>query len=427
MAPDTLSKPRVVVTGMGAITPIGNSLDAIWSRVMSGESGIGYLSSILPEEMTCRIGGEIKDFCPEDYMDKKEARRMDRYMQFAMAATSLAFKDADLRVGDNIVAERLGVVLGSGAGGMGTMESQLKRAIQQGYHKVSPFFVPMMLPDSGAGRVSIAFKARGPNKAVITACSTGSDCIGEALRALQRGEADVMIAGGAEAPIYALAVAGFVSARALSQREDEPTRASRPFDKDRDGFVIAEGAGVLILETLEHAQARGAQIYAELSGYGCSSDANDIVAPCPDGDGAARAMIMALQDAGLTPEAIQYINAHGTSTPLGDVAETLAIKRVFGEYAKAGLMVSSTKSLHGHLLGGAGALEAILCILAMRHNIAPPTINLDHPDPQCDLDYVPHQPRPVDNLRAVMSNSFGFGGHNASLIFRKTDAAGVCG
>lgn len=423
MAPETLNKPRVVVTGMGAVSPIGKTLEAIWSRVMSGESGIGYLTSILPEEMTCRIGGEIADFNPEDYMDKKEARRMDRYMQFAMAATSLAFADAGLCVGENVRSERLGVVLGSGAGGMGTMESQLKRAIAQGYHKVSPFFVPMMLPDSGAGRVSIAFKARGPNKAVITACSTGSDCIGEALHTLQRGEADVMIAGGAEAPIYALAIAGFAAARAVSQRENDPTRASRPFDKDRDGFVIAEGAGILILETEEHAQARGARVYAELSGYGCSSDANDIVAPCPDGDGAARAMAMALSDAQLAPEAVQYINAHGTSTPLGDIAETLAIKRIFGAYAQAGLLVSSTKSLHGHLLGGAGALEAILCILAMRHNVAPPTINLDAPDPQCDLDYIPHTPRTLTNLHTVMSNSFGFGGHNASLIFRKPGAA----
>ncbi len=411
------SKRRVVVTGMGAISPIGKTLDDIWKNIEACHSGVTYVTRIDEEERTCAIGGEISDFKPEDYMDKKESRRMDRYMQFGMAASKLAYEDSKLN--GNTDPERLGVILGSGAGGMETMETQLKRAMKLGFKKISPFFVPMMLPDSGAGRVSIEFNAKGPNKAIVTACSTGSDSIGEAVRSIQTNEADIMIAGGAEAPICALAVGGFAAARAISQYEGEPAKASRPFDKARDGFVIAEGAGVLILEELEHAKARGAKIYAEIVGYGCSSDANDIVAPCPDGDGAARAMLHALEDAELKSEDIQYINAHGTSTPLGDVAETLAIKRVFGDYAKNGLLVSSTKSLHGHLLGGAGALEAIICILGMQNNVVPPTINLDSPDDQCDLDYVPNQPRPVADLNVVMSNSFGFGGHNASLIFKK--------
>ncbi len=410
-------KRRVVVTGMGAISPIGKTLDDIWSNIEACKSGIIYVTRIDKDEQTCAIGGEISDFKPEEYMDKKESRRMDRYMQFGMAASKLAYEDSKLN--GNTDPERLGVILGSGAGGMETMETQLKRAMKLGFKKISPFFVPMMLPDSGAGRVSIAFNAKGPNKAVVTACSTGSDSIGEAVRAIQIDEADVMFAGGAEAPICALAVGGFSAARALSTYDGNPEDASRPFNKGRDGFVIAEGAGMLIVEELEHAKARGAHIYAEVIGYGCSSDANDIVAPCPDGDGAARAMVHALENAGLKPEDIQYINAHGTSTPLGDIAETLAIKRVFGDYAKQGLLVSSTKSMHGHLLGGAGALEAIICILSMLNNTVPPTINLNDPDDECDLDYVAHTPRKVDNLDLVMSNSFGFGGHNASLIFRK--------
>ncbi len=415
MCPD--KKRRVVVTGMGAISPVGKTLDDIWVSLTQGKSGIKYLTSVPEEDLTCRIGGEIADFAPEDYMDKRDARRMDRYMQFGLAASSLAYEDSGLNGG--VVPERFGVVLGSGAGGMGTIEAQLKKALNQGYSKISPFFVPMMLPDSGAGRVSIRFNAKGPNKAVVTACSTGADSIGEAMRLIQADEADVMIAGGAEAPMYALAIAGFAAARALSQNDAEPTRASRPFDKGRDGFVMSEGSGILVLEELEHARKRGAKIYAEIVGYGCSSDAHDIVAPCEDGEGAARAMVKALSDARLQPSDIQYINAHGTSTPLGDVAETKAIKRVFGDHAQNGLLVSSTKSMHGHLLGGAGSLEAIISILSILNSTAPPTINLDQPDEECDLDYVANTPRPVDNLRLAMSNSFGFGGHNASLIFRK--------
>ncbi|MFN8615204.1 MAG: beta-ketoacyl-ACP synthase II [Vampirovibrionales bacterium] len=410
------TKRRVVVTGMGVMSPLGLNTQTLWANLMAGKSGIGPITLIKPEEQTVSFGGEIKDFMPEDHVDKKDARRMDRYMQLAMAAAKQAVEHSGIM--GQVDPERLGVMVGSGAGGMQSMEDNLKKALSSGWNKVGPFFVHMMLPDSGAGRISIAFNAKGPNKAVVTACSTGADCIGEAVRVIQHGEADAMIAGGAEAPITALATAGFVACRALSSHSGDPTQASRPFDKGRDGFVIAEGSGMLVLESLEHAQQRGATIYGEIVGYGCSSDANDIVAPCPDGDGAARAMVQSLRDAGLEPSSVQYINAHGTSTPLGDVAETMAIKRVFGAHAHNGLTVSSTKSMHGHLLGGAGALEAVICLLALQHKVLPPTINLTDPDEGCDLDYVANQARPVEALDVVMSNSFGFGGHNASLIFK---------
>lgn len=416
---DANNKRRVVVTGMGTINPLGFNVEETWANIKAGKSGIKHLTSIAPEETTVNIGGEITEFNPDNYMDKKDARRTDRYMQFALAASEQAYADAGLTEGA-VAPERLGVILGSGAGGMGSMESQLKRALNLGFEKISPFFVHMMLPDSGAGRVSIRFNAKGPNKAIVTACSTGSDSIGEAMRLIQTGEADVMIAGGAEAPLYALPIAGFNSMHALSRRNDDPTKASRPFDKDRDGFVMGEGSGILILEDLEHAKARGAKIYAEITGYGCTSDANDIVAPCADGDGAGRAMLKAIESAGIKREDVQYINAHGTSTPLGDLAETLAIKRVFEDHASSkSVAVSSTKSMHGHLLGGAGALEAIVCIKSILDNTLPPTINLDTPDEGCDLDYVPNAARPIEALNCVMSNSFGFGGHNASLVFQR--------
>lgn len=416
---DTQNKRRVVVTGMGTINPLGFNVNETWDNIKLGKSGIKHLTNIAPDETTVNIGGEITDFNPGEYMDKKDVRRTDRYMQFALAAAQQAYDDSKLQEGD-VQPERLGVILGSGAGGMGSMESQLKRALNLGFEKISPFFVHMMLPDSGAGRVSIRFNAKGPNKAIVTACSTGSDSIGEAMQLIQSGEADVMIAGGAEAPLYALPIAGFNSMHALSRRMDEPTKASRPFDKDRDGFVMGEGSGILILEDLEHAKARGAHIYAEVTGYGCTSDANDIVAPCADGDGASRAMVKAIEDAGIKREDVQYINAHGTSTPLGDLAETLAIKRVFEQHAEnKSVAVSSTKSMHGHLLGGAGALEAIVCIKGMLDNTLPPTINLEAADEGCDLDYVANESRRVSDLNCVMSNSFGFGGHNASLVFQK--------
>jgi len=412
---------RVVVTGMGAVSPIGDSLETIWASIEQGRPGIKRMSAIAPGDTTCKVAGEIPDFDPEQYVEKKEARRMDRYMQFAAAAAKLAMAHSGAR--SHVPDDRLGVVVGSGAGGMITIENTMRKAIEQGFHRISPFFVPMMLPDLGAGHVSILNNAKGPNRSVVTACATGSDSIGDACRLIQEGRADVMIAGGAEAPITAIAVGGFTAARTLSN-SDTPETASRPFDTARDGFVIAEGAGVLILESLEHAQARGATIYAELVGYGSTSDANDIVAPCADGDGAARAMILALEDAGLAPEDIQYLNAHATSTPVGDIAEITAIKRVFGIHATSKqLAISGTKSMHGHLLGGTGALEAIICILAMQNNTLPPTINLDSIDPACaELDLVPNTSRKVENLHTVMSNSFGFGGHNACLIFKKFTA-----
>ncbi|MEB3288148.1 MAG: beta-ketoacyl-ACP synthase II [Vampirovibrionales bacterium] len=411
-------KKRVVITGMGVITPMGETVDAFWNNVVKGNSGIGHLTLVPDEDLTCKIGGECTDFAPENYMDKKEARRMDRYMQFAVAASKMAYDDAGLTP-DNVDPQRFGVVLGSGAGGIGTVEVQLKRALTQGYPKTSPFLIPMMLTDSGSGRVSIELGARGPNMAIVTACATGSDCIGQAAEMISMGRTDVMVAGGAESPMCALAVAGFAAARALSQRNEEPTKASRPFDEGRDGFVMSEGSGIVILESLEHAKARGAKIYGELIGYGSSSDAYDIVAPREDGSGAAQAMLQALECANIKPEEVQYINAHGTSTPLGDIAETKAIKRVFGDHAKKGLLVSSTKSMHGHMLGAAGAIEAIISVKAIQDKTAPPTINLENQDAECDLDYVANKARPLAGLKVAMSNSFGFGGHNACLIFKE--------
>jgi 3-oxoacyl-[acyl-carrier-protein] synthase II len=410
-------KQRVVITGMGAISPIGSSLEAIWASCMASKSGIGMIENIAEDQRTCLIGGEVKDFDTADYMDKKEAKRMDRFTHFGIAASKLAFADSGLE--GNIDKNRLGVVIGSGAGGLASIEGQVINCIEKGFNRCSPFLVPMMIPDMAAGRVSIALGAKGANMALVTACATGTDCIGQAMRMIQLGECDAVVAGGAEAPVNALSVAGFAAARALTPQKTNPEKASRPFDKDRDGFVIAEGSGILILEALEHAQARGAKIYAEVVGYGRSSDAHDIVMPHPRGEGAAAAMTAALRCANLKPEDISYINAHGTSTPLGDVAETLAIKHVFGDYAKNGLMVSSTKSMHGHMLGATGSFEALLCILALQHQVVPPTINLDEPGEGCDLDYVANVPRPVTNMNYTMSNSFGFGGHNASIILKR--------
>lgn len=410
-------KRRVVITGMGFISPLGNSVEMVWQSLLDGKSGIGYFTTIPDEELTCRIGGECTDFAPENYMDKKEARRMDRYTQFAMAASKLAYDDAGLSK-DNVDSNRFGVIVSSAAGGIGTIEVQLRNTLEKGFDRCSPFLVPMMISDIAAGRISIEFDAKGPNEAVVTACATGANSIGAAFRAIEHNEADVMIAGGAEAPITPLSVAGFAACRALSARYDEPQKASRPFDKGRDGFVMSEGAAVVILEELEHAKKRGAKIYGEVIGFGRSADANDIVQPCADGDGASRAMEAALKDAGIKPEDVDYINAHGTSTPLGDIAETTAIKRVFGAHAKNGLLVSSTKSMLGHMLGAAGSIEAAISVLALKNKIVPPTINIENQDEQCDLDYVPNNARKADHLDVALSNSFGFGGHNASLVFR---------
>lgn len=410
-------KQRVVITGMGAISPIGSSLEAIWASCMASKSGISMIENIPEGQRTCLVAGEVRGFDTADYMDKKEAKRMDRFTHFGIAAAKLAFADSGLE--GHIDKNRLGVVIGSGAGGLASIEQQVMSCLEKGFNRCSPFLVPMMIPDMAAGRVSIALGAKGANMALVTACATGTDCIGQAMRMIQLGECDAVVAGGAEAPVNPVSVAGFAAARALTAQKTNPEKASRPFDKDRDGFVIAEGAGILILEALEHAQARGAKIYAEVVGYGRSSDAHDIVMPHPRGEGAAAAMTAALRCANLKPEDIGYINAHGTSTPLGDVAETMAIKHVFGDYAKNGLLVSSTKSMHGHMLGATGSFEALLCILALQHQVVPPTINLDEPGEGCDLDYVANVPRPVTNMNYTMSNSFGFGGHNASIILKR--------
>lgn len=409
---------RVVVTGMGVVSPFGAGTDLFWNNLIKGNSGIKTISLLDLSGHPVKFGGEFTDFNPDDYIDKKEAKKMDRYAQFGVVAAIEAMKDSGLDI-KKIDSTRFGVIVGSASGGMATIEKNHQIIMEKGPTKCSPYTVPMMIVDIAAGRISIMFNAKGPNKSVVTACATASHCLGDAFRSIVYGDADIMLAGGCEAPLTSLAIAGFSSARTLSRRNDEPAKASRPFDKDRDGFVMSEGAGIFVLEELEHALARGAKIYGEFVGYGATGDANDIVAPCADGDGAGRAMQCALNDAGLQPQEIQYINAHGTSTGLGDVAETIAIKRVFGDYAKNGLLVSSTKSMTGHALGAAGAIEAAACIKALETNIVPPTINLDNPDEQCDLDYVANQARKVDNITAVMSNSFGFGGHNASIIFKK--------
>lgn len=410
-------KRRVVVTGMGVITPVGNTLETMWENLVTGQSGIGE-NTLVPEgEMTCKIAGICTDFVPENYMDKKESRRMDRYTQFAVAAAKMAYESSGLYEGA-VDPNRFGVVVSSAAGGIGTIEVQMKNSLDKGFNKCSPFLVPMMICDIAGGWIAIEYNAKGPNQSVVTACATGANSIGDAFRMIQYGEADVIMAGGAEAPITSLSVAGFTNMRALSSRYDEPLKASRPFDKQRDGFVISEGAGVVVLEELEHAKARGATIFGEIVGYGRTADANDIVAPCADGNGAARAMQLALNDAGLEPEKVDYINVHGTSTPLGDIAETMAVKRVFGEHAQKGLVLSSTKSMTGHMLGATGAVEAVISLMSLQSKIVPPTINLDEPDEQCDLDYTPNEARKLDKLEYAMSNSFGFGGHNASLLFK---------
>ena len=409
---------RVVITGIGIVSPFGVGLDLFWDNLVKGKSGIKPITLIDLSEHPVKFGGEFTDFNPDLHIDKKEAKKMDRYCQLGAVAAVEAVKDSGLDI-NNIDSNRFGVIVGSASGGMATIEKNHKVIIEKGPTKCSPYTVPMMIVDIAAGRISIMFNAKGPNKSVVTACATATHCMGDAFRTITCGDADIMIAGGCEAPLTSLAIAGFSSARTLSRRNEEPEKASRPFDKDRDGFVMAEGAGMFILEELEHALARGAKIYGEFVGYGATADANDIVAPCPDGEGAGRAMQCALKDAGFNPQDIQYINAHGTSTGLGDIAETIAIKRIFGDYAKNGLLVSSTKSMTGHALGAAGAIEAAACLKALETKMVPPTINLENPDEQCDLDYVANTAREVNNINGVMSNSFGFGGHNASVIFKK--------
>ncbi|WP_433943434.1 beta-ketoacyl-ACP synthase II [Paenibacillus sp. SN-8-1] len=411
-------KHRVVITGMGVMTSLGKDLDTFWDSLVSGKSGVSRIDSFDVSDYTTQIAASVKDFNPEDYFDRKEARKMDRFVQFAIAAGSEALKDSGIEIGSNTDAERIGVSIGSGIGGLGTWEDQHNVLLEKGPKRVSPFFIPMMIANMGSGQMSIMFGAKGPNTTQVTACATGTHSIGDSFRIIQRGDADVMICGGAEATIRPTGMAGFCAMRAMSTRNDEPEKASRPFDTGRDGFVMGEGAGILILESLEHAQKRGAKIYAEVIGYGLSADAHHMTEPDPDG--AARCMRMAIRDAGLNPEDIDYINAHGTSTPVGDRSETLAVKKALGDHAYK-VAISSTKSMTGHLLGAAGGVEAVICGLSLQNGVIAPTINLEDQDPECDLDYVPNEPRQAD-LKVAMSNSFGFGGHNATIILKKFDA-----
>ena len=407
---------RVVITGIGAVTPLGNDAFTTWDNIKNGISGIGPATLFDIEKVDVKIAAEVKDFSPEAFMDRKEARRMGRYSQFAVAASKMAVQDAGIQIGEDIQSERVGVWIGSGIGGLGEFEEQHKKFIEKGQRRVNPFTIPMFIPDMAAGQVSIELGAKGINNCSVTACASGANSIGDAFRVIQKGDVDMMIAGGTEATITEMTVAGFSNMTALSKNPD-PAAASRPFDKNRDGFVIGEGAGIVVLEELNHALARGAHIYGELIGYGATGDAHHITTPAPDGEGAQRAMNLALADAGILPEQVDYINAHGTSTFYNDLYETLAIKEVFKDHAYR-LSVSSTKSMTGHLLGATGAIEAILSLLAIKEGIIPPTINYETPDEQLDLDYVPNVAKTKD-VQVVLSNSLGFGGHNATLIFKK--------
>lgn len=411
---------RVVVTGMGVMTSLGRELDTFWGNLMEGKSGVSLVESMDVSDYPTKIAASIKDFNPEDYLDRKEARKMDRFVQFAVVTSQAALKDAGISVGENADPERVGVYVGSGIGGLQTWEEQHTILMEKGPKRVSPFFIPMMIANMASGQISMLTGAKGPNSTAVTACATGTHSIGDSFRLIRDGDADVMICGGAEATIVPMGMAGFCALRAMSTRNDEPEKASRPFDKDRDGFVMGEGAGILVLESLEHAVKRGARIYAEVVGYGMSADAHHMTDPAPGGEGAARCMKQALRSAGMAPEDIGYINAHGTSTGAGDKAETAAVKTVFGDYAYK-VPVSSTKSMTGHLLGAAGGVEAVIIALTLRNGMIPPTINLDNPDEDCDLDYVPNTPRKAE-VKAAMSNSFGFGGHNATIILKKYES-----
>ncbi len=410
-----MEKKRVVITGLGAVTPLGLDVETSWQRAIAGQSGIEKLTRVNADEFPIKVAAEINEFDPTAFIDRKDTRKMDRFTQFAVVASLMALKDADLEITDEI-AHRVGVWIGSGIGGMETYEQQFRNFLEKGQRRVSPFFVPMMIPDMASGQVSIVTGAKGINSCSVTACASGTNSIGDAFKTIQRGDADIMITGGTEAPITNMAVAGFCSAKAVSTNPD-PATASRPFDAERDGFIMGEGAGILILESLDSALKRGATIYAELGGYGATGDAFHLTQPAPEGEGASRAMKQALQDAALSAEDIDYINAHGTSTAYNDKFETIAIKHVFGQHAKQ-LSISSTKSMTGHLLGAAGAIEAIFSIKAIEKGIVPPTINYKTPDPDCDLDYVPNEARET-KVRAALSNSLGFGGHNATLVFKE--------
>lgn len=410
-------RKRVVVTGQGAITPIGNTLEEYWEGLSSGRNGIGPITLFDPSHHACRIAGEVKGFDPHDYMDRKEAKRMDRFAQFAIGATKQAIADAQFEIND-LNAEQVGVIIGTGIGGIKVMEDQQTIYLNRGPDRCSPFMVPMMIANMAAGLTAIHTGAKGPNSCPVTACAAGSNAVGDAFRLVQRGYAQAMICGGTEAAITPLSVAGFAAARALSTRNDDPTHACRPFDRDRDGFIMGEGAGILLLEELEHALARGAKIYGEIVGYGMTCDAYHITSPVPGGEGATRAMELAMKDAGIRPGQVSYINAHGTSTSANDKTETAAIKKALGQENARQVAISSTKSMTGHLLGGSGGIEAVATVMAIANDKVPPTINLENPDPECDLDYVPHQSRDR-KVEVALSNSFGFGGHNVTLVFKK--------
>lgn len=411
-----MEKTRVVVTGLGLITPLGIGVEESWRSALQGKSGIGQITHFDASQLPVRIAGEVKGFDPAPYIEAKEIKKMDRFIHFAIAAATMAVEDSGLAITDEN-AERVGVIIGAGMGGLPAIEHYHKAFLEKGYKRISPFFIPMLIINLASGNVSIKFGAKGPNSAVVTACASGSHSIGDAFKIIQRGDAEAMIAGGSESVITALGIGGFAVMKALSIRNDEPEKASRPFDAERDGFVMGEGAGVIILESLDNALKRNAKIYAEIVGYGMSSDAYHITTPAPGGEGAVRCMKAALKDAGTEPEKVNYINAHGTSTKYGDELETAAIKTVFGEHAHK-LCVSSTKSMTGHLLGAAGGVEAIFSILSIYNNIAPPTINLENPDPECDLDYAANRAKKM-NIEYAMSNSFGFGGTNACLLFKR--------
>ena len=407
---------RVVVTGLGLVTPLGTGVEKSWNNLCAGKSGVGLISRFDTEAFAVKIAAEVKDFQVEDYIDRKTAKHLELFAQYAVAGAKMAMADANLVITPEN-ASRIGVITGCGMGGLPTIEKYHQVCLERGPRRITPFFIPMVIPNMGAGQISVILKLKGPNLSLSTACAAGTHAVGEAFHAIQRGDCDAAITGGSESVICPMAVGGFNSMKALSKRNDEPEKASRPFDKDREGFIIGEGAGIMLLESLEHAKARNAKIYAEVSGCGMTGDGYHMAAPPEDGEGAARCLRMALQSSGLRPEDIDYINAHGTSTYLNDLGETQAIKTVFGDHA-AKLAVSSTKSMTGHLLGGAGGLEAVFTALSLYHQIAPPTINLDTPDPECDLDYVPHVARKME-IRAALSNSFGFGGTNAVLAMKK--------
>ena len=409
-----MSRRRVVVTGLGIVSPVGNTVQQAWSNILAGKSGIGRVTRFDPSRIASRIAGEVKEFDVSQYLSPKEARRMDTFIHYGIAAGLQAWRDSGMQITPEN-AEQVGVNFGSGIGGLPLIEAMHEELRTNGPRRISPFFIPGSIINMIAGNLSILLGAKGPNLAIVTACTTSTHCLGEAAKSIRLGEADVMIAGGAEATVTELTMGGFASARALSTRNDDPQGASRPWDRDRDGFVLGEGAGAVVLEEYEHARRRGANVYAELAGYGVSADAFHMTAPSEDGDGAFRCMRNALRDAGLDAGGIDYVNAHGTSTPLGDIAETIAVKRVLGEHAKK-VAVNSTKSMTGHLLGAAGGVEAVFTVLALRDQVSPPTINLQNQDPECDLDYVANAARKM-RIRAALSNSFGFGGTNGTLVF----------